>query len=251
MFLDQAWARYTAGDPGTVIAYIEGGINWHDQPGELANRVFLNDGELPPPTTPVDDGQLSAKDYADTRDTNDNGLVDPEDIIVRFSDGRDGDGNGYTDDISGWDFYNDQNDPATVDSEYGHANSQMRQAASETDNGEGEAGVCPRCTILPIKAGAEALDLGDDLAQAWLYASDMNADVLVSVTADLGYTSFMRQAIERVWDRGTVMVEFRTTSTRSTIRDRCTGRTCCPEMASWPTRTAWTCCPAQPRRRTS
>jgi hypothetical protein len=207
MSLDAAWRQYTDGDPGTVIAYIEGGINWRDQPTELADKVFLNKGELPAPTTPVDDGALNAKDYADTPDSNGNGLVDPEDIIVRFSDGRDDDRNGYTDDISGWDFYNDQNDPATVDSEYRHANSQMRQAGAETNNAIGEAGVCPRCMILPIKAGAEALDRGDDLAQAWLYASDMNADVLVSVTADLGYTSFMRQAVERVWDRGTVMVE--------------------------------------------
>ena len=43
------------------------------------------------------------------------------------------DGNGYVDDISGWDFYNDQNDPATVDSEYGHANGQMKQAAARDE----------------------------------------------------------------------------------------------------------------------
>ena len=207
MFVDRAWREFTTGDPDTVIAYIEGGINWRNVPAELANKVFLNAGELPEPTTPRDDGVLNALDFADTRDANANGLVDPEDIIVRFSDGRDADRNGYTDDISGWDFYNDQNDPATVDSSYDHANGQMRQAAAQTDNGIGEAGICPSCMLLPIKAGAEALDLGDDLAEAWLYAADVNSDVLVSVTADLGYTSFMRQAVERVWDKGTVMVE--------------------------------------------
>ena len=207
MFVDQAWREFTTGDPGTVIAYIEGGINWRDDPEELANKVFINAGELPEPTTKVDDGVLNARDYSDSADANGNGLVDPEDIIVRFSDGHDDDGNGYTDDISGWDFYNDQNNPATLDSKYDHANGQMEQAAAETDNGIGEAGICPRCLVMPIKAGAEALDLGDDLAQAWLYAADMNADVLVSVTADLGYSSFMRQAVERVWDKGTVMVE--------------------------------------------
>ena len=119
---------------------------------------------------------------------NGNGLVDPEDIIVRYSDGVDQDHNGYTDDISGWDFYNDQNDPATVDSKYDHANGQQRQAAAQTNNGIGEAGVCPGCMVMPIKAGAEALDRTDDLAQAWLYAADMHVDVLVSVTADLGYS---------------------------------------------------------------
>jgi len=205
-----AWKDFSAGSPKTVIAYVEGGINWHeggDGVRELANKVFLNRGELPPPTTPVDDGALNAKDYSDTPDANANGLVDPEDAIVRFSDGVDDDHNGYTDDISGWDFYDHQNDPATVDSTYDHANGQMRQAAAQTNNGIGEAGVCPKCMLLPIKAGAEALDRTDDLAQAWLYASDMNADVIVSTTADLGYSSFMRQAVDRVWRKGTVMVE--------------------------------------------
>jgi hypothetical protein len=209
MSIDKAWKRFTAGNGHTVIAYVEAAINWHngDAP-ELADRVFLNRGELPPPTTPKDDGVLNARDYHDTPDYNGNGVVDPEDIIKRFSDGVDDDHNGYTDDISGWDFYDNQNDPATVDSSYGHANGQMKRAAGQANNGQGGVGECPRCMILPIKAGAEALDRTDDLAEAWLYASDMKADVIVSVTADLGYSTFMKEAIEHIW-RGnhTVMVE--------------------------------------------
>jgi len=209
MSVDKAWRDYTAGSGATTIAYVEGGINWHaNDVADLANRVFLNAGELPAPTTPDGDpSTLSAKDYADTPDANGNGLVDPEDIIVRFSDHVDDDHNGYVDDISGWDFYNDQNDPATIDSAYDHANNQERQAAAEADNGVMGAGICPRCRVLPVKAGAEALDRTDDLAQAWLYAADMQADVVVSVTADLGYSSFMRETVEHLWDQGVVMVE--------------------------------------------
>ncbi len=212
MFVDKAWHDFTTGD-GATIAYIEGGINWHggDAP-ELANRVYLNRGELPAPTTPAQGqqacpGQLCAADYSNTPDANNNGIVDPEDLIARYSDGRDDDHNGYTDDISGWDFYDDQNDPATVDSTYDHANGQMKQAAAETNNGIGDAGICPECRILPVKAGAEALDRTDDLAQAWMYAADMKADVLVSTTADLGYSTFMSQAVDYVWRHGTAMVE--------------------------------------------
>src|SRR3954452_19993079 len=172
MSVDTAWRDYTAGDPSTVIAYVEGGINWHNGDAEeLRNRVFLNKGELPAPTTDNHDGALSALDYADTPDANKNGVVDPEDIIKRYSDGTDADHNGYTDDISGWDFYDDQNDPATIDAAYGHANSQQKQAAAEGNNGIEEIGVCPSCMVMPVKAGAEALDRTDDLAQAWLYAS--------------------------------------------------------------------------------
>jgi len=212
MFVDKAWHDFTTGN-GATIAYVEGGINWHggDAP-ELANRVFLNRGELPAPTTPAQGqqacpGQLCAADYSDSPDANHNGVVDPEDLIVRFSNGRDNDHNGYTDDISGWDFYNDQNDPATVDSTYDHANGQMKQAAAETNNSLQGAGVCPSCRVMPVKAGAEALDRTDDLAQAWLYATDMHADVIVSTTADLGYSTFMNQAVDYAWNHGTAMVE--------------------------------------------
>ena len=61
--------------------------------------------------------------------------------------------------------------------------------------------------IVPIKAGAEALDRTDDLAQAWLYATDIGADVIVSVTADIGYSSFMRQAVEYASHHGVVAVQ--------------------------------------------
>ena len=61
--------------------------------------------------------------------------------------------------------------------------------------------------IIPIKAGAEALDRTDDLAQAWLYATDMNADVITSVTADLGYSTFMKQAVDYAWNHGVLMTE--------------------------------------------
>ena len=83
----------------------------------------------------------------------------------------------------------------------------MKQAAAEADNGHGDAGVCPRCMLLPVKAGAEALDRTDDLAQAWLFAGDSGADVIVSVTADLGYSTFMSQAVDKLWHDGVVMVE--------------------------------------------
>jgi hypothetical protein len=227
MWVDRAWRDYTAGTPSTVIAYVEGGINWHDDSArDLVNNVYLNRGELPVPCTGSPctktfgttaaaydvnhDGMFNVRDYANdprVHDRNANGYVDAEDLIATFSDHTDHDGNGYVDDISGWDFYNRQNDPATVDAAYTHANNQMRQAAAQANNGFMGAGVCPRCMILPVKAGAEALDRTDDLAQAWLFAADSGAAVIVSVTADLGYSTFMKQAINTIWNRGVVMVE--------------------------------------------
>jgi hypothetical protein len=242
MSVNKAWSTYTTGDPHIVIAYIEGGINWHD-PGarDLANQVYINPGELPPPedaqghTHPdaplggydLDgDPVVDVGDYAhDPRvtDANHNGYIDPEDLIAAFSSwcnkggtwhrdpvgcaGYDSDHDGYPHDISGWDVYDNQNDPATYDSTYDHSDDQMLQAAAQGNNGFGGVGLCPGCRILPVKAGAEALDRTDDLAQAWLYACRSGANVIVSVTADLGYSSFMNQVINYCWSKNVVMVE--------------------------------------------
>lgn len=204
---DAVWRDHTTGDPSIVIAYVEAGINWFAPDArDLVNQVYLNAGELPAPTTPVDDGVLSVKDYADSPDANRNGYVDPEDLIARFRDGRDGDRNGYTDDISGWDAYGDQPDPATGDSGYLHSDRQMDRVAGEADNGIARVGTCPRCRLLPVKGGAEALDRTDDLSEAWNYAADAGAQVIVSETADLGYSTLMRRTAERLDRRGVVMV---------------------------------------------
>jgi hypothetical protein len=231
MDLEDAWSHYTRGDPREIVAYIEGGINWHlPQAKELADSVYVNWHELPVPcmgptlaeatmvvggvTRPCElvytnsfadydvhhEGVVNASDWdQDPRvhDSNGNGYIDPEDLIAAFSNNVDHDGDGYPNDISGWDFYDNQNDPATEDSTYNHSDEQMSVIHRE----------CPKCLILPVKAGDEALDQTDDLAKAWQFAADAGASVIVSVTADLGYSSFMRQVISELEAKGVAMVE--------------------------------------------
>ena len=242
MSVDKAWSTYTTGDRRTVIAYVEAGVNWF-YPGarDLVNQTYVNAGELPPPEDAAGhthsdaplhgydlngDGFVNVQDYAhDPRvhDANHNGYLDPEDLIAAFSTwcnkggswhedaagcrDYDSDHNGFAHDISGWDFYDHQNDPATYDSTYDHSDGQMLRAAAEGNNGYGGVGVCPGCMVMPVKAGAEALDRTDDLAQAWLYACRSGATVIISVTADLGYSKYMDQAIRYCWDKGVLMVE--------------------------------------------
>jgi hypothetical protein len=226
MDVEEAWSHFTTGNPETVVAYIEGGVNWHvPQARELVDSIYVNWRALPVPcegsTMAVaghpqpchtvfshsfadydvnHDGVVNVEDWnADPRvhDSNGNGYLDPEDLIVAFSDGIDHDASGYPNDISGWDFYDGQNDPATVDSAYEHSDDQMLAVHRE----------CPRCMIMPIKAGAEAVDRSADLARAWLFAADQGVSTIVSVTADLGYSGFMRQAIDYIESKGIAMVE--------------------------------------------
>ncbi len=233
MDLEEAYSHYTTGDPEEIVAYIEGGINWHvPQAKELVDSIYVNWHETPVPckgatvaeatmvvggateschtvysTNFADydvkhDGVVNVQDWAEdprVHEVSGSGYLDPEDLIAAFSPTNtvNHDGSSYLNDISGWDFYDKQNDPATEDATYEHSDNQMGVIHRE----------CPKCMIMPVRAGNEALDRTDDLAQAWMYAADAGASVIVSVTADLGYSSFMREAINYIESKGVAMVE--------------------------------------------
>lgn len=239
MFIDQAWKRFTTGRPDVTVAYIEGGVNWRlgaDTRAELAPRAYLNTGELPLPEhadgstcASYDcnrDGQVSVEDYAaDPRVHRPyfNGDLTPEDLIIAFGHCQivhhrigprgcppgahfDNDHDGYANDISGWNFSRGNNDPATADSAYNHSDQESAQAVAETDNGVANAGICPHCTLLYVKAGDEALDRTDRTAQAIYFAVDSHASVIVAVVGELGYSSLERRALDYAWRKGVVVV---------------------------------------------
>src|SRR2546430_2625495 len=164
--------------PDVVVGYIEGGVNyWRTGADQLIKKIYLNRAEvMANPTCAAryhDNGDpwFNVLDFPGTPDHNGNGYLDPEDLIIECSNGVDDDGNGYTDDISGWDFYNRQNNPHSQDVTYGHHNGQMLNGEAAINDG-GTLGACPLCMVMPIRAGAEALDRTDDLAQAFLFAAE-------------------------------------------------------------------------------
>jgi hypothetical protein len=241
MNVDAAQSYLASGADGVTphieVAYIEGGVNWHESGGgetDLADAMWINWHDTPVPcvgstvasatmtlngkTVPCataysthrsdydinDAGDVTVADWAHdprVKDANGNGFLDPEDLIAAFS----GPGfvsphaapAGYSDAISGWDFYNGQNDPATTDASYDHSDDQMNVIHT----------VCPTCLILPVKAGDEAIDSTEDLAKAWLFAYESGAKVIVSVTADLGYSSFAEQVLSYLDSKGVIVVE--------------------------------------------
>ncbi|HTD25727.1 MAG TPA: hypothetical protein VK649_02070, partial [Candidatus Elarobacter sp.] len=159
MSVETAW-RLETGRPDVVIAVLDSGIKWNDLGAlnDLRKKFYLNRGELPVPQCappgppgpdPYDcngDGVLNAPDYDhDPRvsDRNGNGVIDPEDLILTFSDGVDNDGNGYVDDIAGWDFFENDNDPFD-EVQFGHGTGEARDSTAEANNG-GSLGTCPNC----------------------------------------------------------------------------------------------------------
>ncbi len=65
--------------------------------------------------------------------------------------GRDDDGNGYVDDVNGWNFYRNTGNVYDGPDEDGHGTHAAGIIAAEGDNGRGVAGVNWRASIMPLK----------------------------------------------------------------------------------------------------
>ena len=235
MFFNQAWAKYGFGRSDLIVAYIEGGINWREtETADLRRKAYLNCGELPAPeradgstlagnspgclepakSYDLDgDGVLTPDDYAnDPRVARPfihqatAGGITSEDLIVAFSDGVDNDHNGYVDDISGWNFHRDTNDPQTDNSAYSHPDGESAQFVAEANNGLLGVGVCPNCRLLSIKAGDEAIDRPDRVAEAIAFAADSGAKVIDVTDASIAEAPVLAAAIDYAYQHGAVLV---------------------------------------------
>jgi hypothetical protein len=149
--------------------------------------------------------------------------ITPEDLIVAFghcqisagvigssgcpSAGRfDNDHNGYPNDINGWNFNRDNNDPQTEQSIYAHFDGESAQAIGEGNNNYRSIGLCPLCRYVPIKAGDEAIDRPDRIAEAIVYAANIGINVLDVTSATLGLNPSVQAAINYAYNKGTVVV---------------------------------------------
>lgn len=138
-------------------------------------------------------------------DLNRNCILDPGDIILMFSDGVDDDANGYADDICGWDFFKNDNDPYD-DTRYGHGTGEARDSAAEANNGFGEPGVCPGCLFIPLRVGDSFITDANDFAKAVIYAADNGAQVIQEALGTINQTAFSKAAIDYAYKKGSIIV---------------------------------------------
>ena len=75
-------------------------------------------------------------------DMNKNCILDAGDLIELFSDGVDDDANGYIDDISGWDFYKNDNDPYD-DTRYGHGTGEASDSPTRATTASATSACAP------------------------------------------------------------------------------------------------------------
>ena len=210
-----AWKLHR-GRPDVTVAILDTGIRWNS--GGVRRQVALNAAELPAP----EDGDVNANGVVDVQDFESDSTVDPaagddgddakvdaQDLIAEFSDGTDADGNGYVDDIAGWDFHDDDNDAADSSSYFAasnHGTGRMNEAAEAGNDATGGLGVCPRCTVMPIRIWDTFVSDANQFALGMVYASDNGAEVIEGANGSLYHSAFAEAASQYAYERGVAQV---------------------------------------------
>ena len=119
--------------------------------------------------------------------------------------GADDDGNGFVDDLHGWDFANNDRDPLDDHSHGTHVAGIA--AGAPTSNPAGVVGICPRCTLAAVKVlGADGSGTLDAVASGVVYATDNGARVInMSLGASIGAAS-LESAVNYAWAHNVVVV---------------------------------------------
>jgi subtilisin family serine protease len=168
-----AWGIST-GDTDLIIAVLDTGVDL-DHP-DLAGNLWTNDGEI-------------------------------------AGNNRDDDGNGFIDDVQGWDFVNDDASPepevaATPDSgAISHGTLIAGLIGAQSDNEIGYAGLLWEVDIMPIRVLNEnGVGSEETTAEAIDYAVANGARVINMSFAGTSSGSRLRTSVRRAYDAGVVIV---------------------------------------------
>lgn len=159
------------GSPQTVVAIIDTGIQLNHE--DLQAKIWRNAGEI-------------------------------------AGNGVDDDGNGFVDDTMGWDFLDNDNDPAphptTGQVAASHGTHVAGLVGASTNNGIGVAGQDWACRLMALRVFPEDGGTTDDVILAAMdYAVAMGAHVM-NLSLGGGYTAVYDAAMQKARDSGCVVV---------------------------------------------
>ncbi|HHQ41871.1 MAG TPA: hypothetical protein ENK20_06235, partial [Chromatiales bacterium] len=117
---------------------------------------------------------------------------------------KDDDGNGYVDDVIGWNFIDDDNVPFDYD---GHGTFVTGIIAAATNNGRGIAGLNPAVRIMVLKAlNAFGHSRASFVAEAIFYAANNGARVINVSVGGRGLTRVEQEAVRYATSKGAIVV---------------------------------------------
>jgi len=149
-----AWGT-TTGSSSVIIAVVDTGVDYTHS--DLAANIWKNSGEIP-------------------------------------NNGIDDDRNGYVDDVRGWNFVSNNNNPMD---DHGHGTHCAGSIAAVGNNNRGITGVCWNAKIMPLKfLSASGNGRVSDAISAILYANRMGAQVISNSWGGTQFTQALKDAID-------------------------------------------------------
>jgi hypothetical protein len=133
------------------------------------------------------------------------GMLTPEDLIIAFSDGVDHDHNGYVNDISGWNYVDNTNDPFD-DVQYGHGSGEAADSSAEANNASEEVGSCPNCMVMSLRVGESFVASAARFAEAVTYGTDRGVSIIQEALGTYDAPVFARQAIDYAYNHGVTVI---------------------------------------------
>jgi hypothetical protein len=159
-----AW-QLTTGDASQIIAIIDTGIDWTHP--DLAENIWINQSEQ------------------------------------SGNEGADDDDNGFVDDIRGWDFVNNDNNPMDDNS---HGTHVAGIAGARTNNNVGIAGIAWNVKLMPLKV-LQSSGRGNwsTIAQGVVYAAENGATIINMSLGGYTESLTMKTALENAYNKSVLV----------------------------------------------
>lgn len=170
--------------PATIDADIDMELGWDIEQGDQSVIVAVLDSGIK-----LDHPEFSGRIWTNTNET---------------LNGIDDDNNGYIDDINGWDFANNDNDPTD---DHGHGTNVTGIIGANSNNNLGYSGVDWNCKLMIGKI----LNENNYGYYSWwtnaiYYAVDNGAKVINMSVGGSGFSNYMKDAIDYAYNNGVTVV---------------------------------------------